>query len=491
MASSYTTSFGIEEIGSGEQSGAWGTTTNYNWDIIDRLASYTAVSISGSTHSLTVREASPDSGTSNVQDGMYRVLKFTGALGANNTVTIAPNTTKAYFIVINATTDSGSSGPYSVILSQGTGDNVTVPNGSSAIVYCDGAGSGAAVVDAVAKLYVSDQITIGAATAEDTKIVFDGNAQDFYIGLDDSADDLVIGHGSTVGTNPAITIDENQAVVFPAAGVTIGDGSAEDTKLVYDGNAKDFYIGLDDSADKLVIGVGSTVGTNGIITLDDDSVTIGDGATADTKVVFDGNAKDFYIGLDDSADKLVIGDGSAVGTNSILTMTDDAVTIGDGAEVDTKIVFDGHAQDYYIGLDDSADDLVIGLGSTVGTTPAISIDENQLTTFGKAAIGATLTDTSNSGNVTLNFQTYQNFILTLTGNVTLDNPTTETVGQTGVFVLIQDGTGSRTLSLGTDYETAGGAGITLSTAASAVDIVPYFVKASGSIQLGTPQLAFA
>ncbi len=491
MASSYTTSFGIEEIGSGEQSGAWGTTTNYNWDIIDRLASYTAVSISGSTHSLTVREASPDSGTSNVQDGMYRVLKFTGALGANNTVTIAPNTTKAYFIVINATTDSGSSGPYSVILSQGTGDNVTVPNGSSAIVYCDGAGSGAAVVDAVAKLYVSDQITIGDATAEDTKIVFDGNAQDFYIGLDDSADDLVIGHGSTVGTNPAITIDENQAVVFPAAGVTIGDGTAEDTKLVYDGNAKDFYIGLDDSADKLVIGVGSTVGTNGIITLDDDSVTIGDGATADTKVVFDGNAKDFYIGLDDSADKLVIGDGSAVGTNSILTMTDDAVTIGDGAEVDTKIVFDGHAQDYYIGLDDSADDLVIGLGSTVGTTPAISIDENQLTTFGKAAIGATLTDTSNSGNVTLNFQTYQNFILTLTGNVTLDNPTTETVGQTGVFVLIQDGTGSRTLSLGTDYETAGGAGITLSTAASAVDIVPYFVKASGSIQLGTPQLAFA
>ena len=491
MASSYTTSFGIEEIGSGEQSGAWGTTTNYNWDIIDRLASYTAVSISGSPHSLTVREASPDSGTSNVQDGMYRVLKFTGALGANNTVTIAPNTTKAYFIVINATTDSGSSGPYSVILSQGTGDNVTVPNGSSAIVYCDGAGSGAAVVDAVAKLYVYDQITLGAATAEDTKIVFDGNAQDFYIGLDDSADDLVIGHGSTVGTNPAITIDENQAVVFPAAGVTIGDGTAEDTKLVYDGNAKDFYIGLDDSADKLVIGVGSTVGTNGIITLDDDSVTIGDGATADTKVVFDGNAKDFYIGLDDSADKLVIGDGSAVGTNSILTMTDDAVTIGDGAEVDTKIVFDGHAQDYYIGLDDSADDLVIGLGSTVGTTPAISIDENQLTTFGKAAIGATLTDTSNSGNVTLNFQTYQNFILTLTGNVTLDNPTTETVGQTGVFVLIQDGTGSRTLSLGTDYETAGGAGITLSTAASAVDIVPYFVKASGSIQLGTPQLAFA
>jgi len=52
-------------------------------------------------------------------------------------------------------------------------------------------------------------LTIGDAGAEDTKIVFDGNAQDFYIGLDDSADDLLIGLGSTVGTTPAISIDEN------------------------------------------------------------------------------------------------------------------------------------------------------------------------------------------------------------------------------------------------------------------------------------------
>ncbi len=490
MASSYTTSFGIEEMGSGDQSGAWGTTTNYNWDIIDRIAAYSAVAISGTTHTLTVREASPDSGTSNVQAGMYRVIKFTGALGANNTVTIAPNTTAAYFVIINATTDSGSSGPYSVVLTQGSGDNVTVPNGSSAIIYCDGAGAGAAVVDALAKLYVSDQITIGDATAEDTKIVFDGAAQDFYIGLDDSADDLVIGSGSVVGTTPAISIDENQAVVFPAAAVTIGDGTDEDTKLVYNGNAKDFYIGLDDSADKLVIGVGSAVGTNGILSLTDDAVTVGDGTEVDAKIVYDGHAKDFYIALDDSADQLIIGEGSTVGTNNILSITDDAVTIGDGATEDTKIVFNGNAQDYYIGLDDSADDLVVGLGSAVGTTPAFSIDENQLTTFGKAAIGATQT-ASISGNQTLNFQSYQNFILTFTGNVTLDNPTTETVGQSGIIVIIQDGTGSRTLSLGTDYETAGGSGLTISTAASAVDIIPYFVKAADSIQLGAPQLAFA
>ena len=104
---------------------------------------------------------------------------------------------------------------------------------------------------------------------------------------------------------------------------------------------------------------------------------------------------------------------------------------------------------------------------------------------------STDTDTTNTGSVTLDFAANQNFVLTLTGNVTLANPTTETVGQSGFIVFIQDATGGRTVSLGTDYETAGGAGITLSSAASTTDIVPYVVAASGRILLGAPQLAFA
>ena len=109
----------------------------------------------------------------------------------------------------------------------------------------------------------------------------------------------------------------------------------------------------------------------------------------------------------------------------------------------------------------------------------------------KAVQGTTLTDATNTGNITLDFDTYQNFVLTLTGNVTLINPTTEAVGQVGSIVLIQDGTGSRTLSLGTDYESVGGSGITLSTAASATDMIPYVVAASNRILLGAPQLAFS
>ena len=107
------------------------------------------------------------------------------------------------------------------------------------------------------------------------------------------------------------------------------------------------------------------------------------------------------------------------------------------------------------------------------------------------AVASTETDTSNSGSVTLDFSADQNFVLTLTGNVTLANPSTEIVGQSGFIVFIQDGTGSRTVSLGTDYETASGAGLTLSSAASTTDIVPYVVAASGRILLGAPQLAFS
>ena len=115
---------------------------------------------------------------------------------------------------------------------------------------------------------------------------------------------------------------------------------------------------------------------------------------------------------------------------------------------------------------------------------------DSLVTF-RQAVGQTDVNTTATGNVTLDFSQNQNFILTMTGNVTLVNPTTEAVGQTGFLVLKQDATGSRTLSLGTDYETAGAAGITLSTAASSTDVVPYIVMESGRILLGTPQLAFA
>ena len=431
----YVNNLRLLEITTGDESGTWGTKTNTNLELIGEAFGYgtEALTTNADTQTITMADGA--------SDGVRALfLKITGALDSNCTITLAPNTVDKIWIVENATTDSGSSGPYSIIISQGSGANVTIANGKNAVIYTDGAGAGAAVVDALTDLAVSNSLlvtgttptlTIGDAGAEDTKIVFDGNAKDFYVALDDSADKLVIGEGSTVGTNNILTITDDTVTIGDAAAVDtsivfdgnakdfyvglddsadklvigegstvgtnniltitddtviLGDGAAADTAIVYDGNAKDFYIGLDDSADKLVVGEGSTVGTNNILTLTDDSVTVGDGAAVDTSIVYDGNAKDFYIGLDDSADELVIGEGSTVGTNSILTLTDDSVTIGDGAAVDTKIVFDGAAQDYYIGIDDGTDDLMIGLGSTMGTTPMITMEENQYVVFPAAHV---------------------------------------------------------------------------------------------------------
>jgi hypothetical protein len=306
------------------------------------------------------------------------------------------------------------------------------------------------------------KLTIGDAGTEDSTLLFDGNAQDYYVALDDSADDLVIGLGATVGTTPAISINSDQLVTTfgditmtgTTPTLTIGDAGAEDASIVFDGNAQDFYIALDDSADDLVIGLGATIGTTPAISIDENQL---------------------------------------VTTHAGITLAGatPTLTIGDAGAEDTKIVFDGNAQDFYMGLDDSADDLIIGLGSAVGTTPAISITEALKTQFGGAAVAKTITDATNTGNVTLDYDAGQNFVLTFTGNVTLVNPSTESVGQTGIIVIIQDGTGSRTLSVGTDYEFPAGTAPTISTGANTTDIIPYCVIAANRVALGAPQLAFA
>ena len=134
MASTYTVNSGIELIANGEQSGTWGDTTNVNLQIIDRLTNGVGnITLSGTTHTLTTTDGS-------LSDGQYKVLVFGGSPSGTNTVTVSPNDQDKLFFVKNS---SGQS----VIISQGSGANVTIPNGESAVIYCDGAGSGAAVVN--------------------------------------------------------------------------------------------------------------------------------------------------------------------------------------------------------------------------------------------------------------------------------------------------------------------------------------------------------
>lgn len=134
MASTYTTNAGIELIGTGEQSGTWGDTTNINLQIIDRLTSGVgAISLSGTTHTLTTSDGV-------LSDGQYAMLLFGGSPTDTNLVTIAPNDQQKIYFVKN---ESGEN----VVLAQGSGDTVTVANGNGAIVYANGAGASASVYD--------------------------------------------------------------------------------------------------------------------------------------------------------------------------------------------------------------------------------------------------------------------------------------------------------------------------------------------------------
>jgi len=235
MTSSYTANSGLEKPDTGDQEGAWGGTLNTNFDIIDRvLSGVGSVSLSGTTHTLTTTDGT-------LTDGMYRVLLFTGALGANNTVTISPNDQDKLYFIVNNTTDSGSSGPYSVIIKQGTGDTVTIENGRADIVYADGAGSGADVIslgteigqrafDLYTYTATAGQTTFtGSDTASKTLAYSAGNLFVTLNGVTlENGTDYTATNGTSVVLTDAATVSDELNIyafnAFSVANVTTASG---------------------------------------------------------------------------------------------------------------------------------------------------------------------------------------------------------------------------------------------------------------------------
>jgi hypothetical protein len=95
-----------------------------------------------------------------------------------------------------------------------------------------------------------------------------------------------------------------------------------------------------------------------------------------------------------------------------------------------------------------------------------------------AAAEVTLTD---AATIAVDMSTFINAVVTLGGNRAMGNPTNEKPGQTGVIRIVQDGTGSRALTFGTDWEFAGGTVPTLTTTAGATDLLFYYVIATDRI----------
>jgi hypothetical protein len=154
MPSTYTANAGIELPANGEQSATWGNTVNDNMTIIDRLTNGVgAITLSGTTHTLTTTDGS-------ASDGHYNVLVLGGSPSGTNTVTISPNNAEHIYIVKNG---SGQTATFT----QGSGASVSVVTGTTKIIYCDGAGSGAVVTDVTGSLDLGSLI-IGGTTVTST-----------------------------------------------------------------------------------------------------------------------------------------------------------------------------------------------------------------------------------------------------------------------------------------------------------------------------------
>ena len=128
----------------------------------------------------------------------------------------------------------------------------------------------------------------------------------------------------------------------------------------------------------------------------------------------------------------------------------------------------------------------LGLGATATmeeTTTAqflANTADKVLSTDQVWAGGATVALTD-AATIALDMSTFINGTVTLGGNRTLGNPTNPKVGQSGWIAITQDGTGSRTLAYGTNWEFAAGTAPVLSTAAGTKDVLFYTVLSATSI----------
>ena len=286
---SFDNNLRLEEITTGAASGTWGTKTNTNLSLIAKALGYATEASFSSDADVTTTVANA---TDDPARAMYFKVTSGTSLTATRTLTIAPDTVSRVMFIENATT-----GSQSITIKQGSGATVTIATGKTKVVYLDGAGSGAAVVDALALL--ENFIATGtAASLTQLNITAQGDLR-----LEDSSGGQYAAI-QAAGTTTTYTITLPAAKGTSGQVLTLSDGNGA-TSWSDSGTTSTITNGAV-TADKLATNAVTTVKiTDSNVTtakINDDAVTLAKMASGT-----DGN----IISYDANGDPVAVATGSA------------------------------------------------------------------------------------------------------------------------------------------------------------------------------------
>ncbi len=352
MASTYVNNLRLNEMATGDGAGTWGTTTNTNLELIGEALGYgtEAITTNADTHTSTVADGSTDAARA-----MY--IKYTGTLDSACTITIGPNTMKRVQFIENAT-----SGSQNIIISQGSGANITIPPGDVKVVYLDGAGSGAAVVDAFASLSVVDLKVQDDLTVTDDLIVNGDIDLEGNMDVNGSLETDALSLNGTTVTSTAAELNILDGVTSTAAEINLLDGSSANTvvnsKAVIYGSSGEVAGTLATAAQPNITSLGTLTGltTTGDINFgDNDKAIFGAGSdlqiyhTGTESWIKDAGTGNFYIDSNGAAIQLTANGAAenmlnAVPNGGITLYHDNAIklnTTSTGIDVTGTVTADG------------------------------------------------------------------------------------------------------------------------------------------------------
>ena len=308
----YVNNLRLKEITTGDEDGTWGTSTNTNLELVTDGFSYgTKQMAADANETFTMPDATADATRS-----FYLKITSAVSLTATREVTLGPNTVSKVWLIENAT-----SGSQAITIKQGSGATVDIANGAKVMLVTDGAGAGAAVIDASTAGGVSYVTkTANYTTANLEGVLADTSGGAFTVTLPASpsvGDQVVIADaGASFGSNN-LTVGRNGSTISGTAENLVLDITGVSVQFVYDGSTWEVYAQVGGNGGNAVTLDATQTLTNKTISADSNTLS---GIAASSFVLSNGSGN-----IDGSASQKVIPAGVVVGTTDTQTLTNKTI----------------------------------------------------------------------------------------------------------------------------------------------------------------------